>query len=116
MVDSEALELLDRTECLALLGTVGFGRVVYTNRALPAVRPVRFTLNTDSLYLQPIPDGGPVTDTPGAVLAFEADSFSADLNSGWFVVVVGRAARSSIRIELVQGWRLRAGPAMDKPA
>ncbi|HEX3790521.1 MAG TPA: pyridoxamine 5'-phosphate oxidase family protein [Pseudonocardiaceae bacterium] len=115
MAETDGLELLDRTECLALLRTVGFGRVVFTNRALPAVRPVRFTLDGDSLLLAPIPEGGPVTETPGAVLAFEADSFSADLTTGWYVVVVGRADDTGIGIELVRGWRLATRPEPAEP-
>lgn len=116
MVDSSELEALDRSECLALLATARVGRVVFTDRALPAVRPARFTLIGDQLRLQPLPHSGAVSVTPDAVLAFEVDSFDPDLTSGWFVVVLGRAAGATIRIEMVQGWRLARQPTMDHPS
>lgn len=106
MVDSSELEALDRSECLALLATARVGRVVFTDRALPAVRPARFTLLGDLLRLQPIPQSGGVSVIPDTVLAFEVDAFDPDLTRGWFVVVLGRAAGAAIRIEVVQGWRL----------
>jgi Pyridoxamine 5'-phosphate oxidase len=40
MSDSRVMEELDRTELLARLGSVSFGRVVFTSRALPAIRAV----------------------------------------------------------------------------
>lgn len=115
MVDSTRVETLERAECLDLLITAHIGRVVFTDRALPAIRPVRFTLRDDLLMLQPVSGVGPITDTPDAVLALEVDSFTPDAADGWFVVVLGRAAGLAIRIELVQGWRLREKPGMDHP-
>ncbi|MEU6806599.1 pyridoxamine 5'-phosphate oxidase family protein, partial [Streptomyces neyagawaensis] len=47
MVQIDAFRVLDRQECLRLLAKVPVGRVVYTRRALPAVLPVNFALDSD---------------------------------------------------------------------
>jgi nitroimidazol reductase NimA-like FMN-containing flavoprotein (pyridoxamine 5'-phosphate oxidase superfamily) len=84
-------EPLDPPRCVALLATVGIGRVVFTNRAMPAVRPVRFAVHDDAVWFR-IPAGDMmlacVLDT---VVAVAVDDVTTDLGAGWFVTVVGRA-------------------------
>ncbi|CAM5508872.1 DNA-binding protein [Streptomyces badius] len=91
MLENDAIRILDRLECLRLLAEVPLGRVVYTRQALPAVLPVNFTLDEDDsvvLYTSAVSDLVHAVD--GAVVAFEADEFSAATRSGWSVVVTGR--------------------------
>jgi hypothetical protein len=91
MVDDVGFVLLDRAQCLALLRTASLGRVVFTHRAMPAVRPVRFTLVGDAVVFA-VPEGSPLyAGARDAVVAFEADDFADDLGAGWFVSVLGRA-------------------------
>jgi nitroimidazol reductase NimA-like FMN-containing flavoprotein (pyridoxamine 5'-phosphate oxidase superfamily) len=86
-----AEEVLDETECLRLLGAGGIGRVAYTVGALPAVRPVRYTMQDDALVI-PARAGGPfVIAVRGAILAFEADAYDGATRHGWSVTVVGRS-------------------------
>lgn len=91
MLDPSGLEILDRDECLALLATARVGRIVFTARGLPAVQPVKFLCCHDALWFQAQAD----TDLFGAardgVVAFEADAFDTDLETGWWVSVLGRA-------------------------
>jgi uncharacterized protein len=42
--DVNGLEVFSRAEAIALLETQDVGRLVYTRRALPAVRPVNFVV------------------------------------------------------------------------
>ena len=44
-LDAHGLEILDREDCLGLLASVPLGRVVFTDRALPAIQPVNFVLD-----------------------------------------------------------------------
>ncbi|MFI2510490.1 pyridoxamine 5'-phosphate oxidase family protein [Streptomyces sp. NPDC018972] len=93
MIHSDGFRPLDRQECLRLLAEVPVGRVVYTRRALPAVLPVNFSLDTDSsVVLCTSAASDLVRAVDGVVVAFEADDFDAGRRSGWSVVVTGRAA------------------------
>src|SRR5437868_5984353 len=86
--------LLDREQCLALLRTASLGRVVFTHRAMPAVRPVRFTVDDDAVVFA-VPDGSALyAGARDAVVAFEADDFAADLGAGWYVSLLGRATEA----------------------
>jgi nitroimidazol reductase NimA-like FMN-containing flavoprotein (pyridoxamine 5'-phosphate oxidase superfamily) len=89
--DGNGLETLDRRECLALLGSVPLGRVVFTERALPAVEPVNFALVEDCVIIRTAPRSKLATAMPGAVVAFEADDFDGSGGAGWSVTVVGKA-------------------------
>ncbi|MXM68020.1 pyridoxamine 5'-phosphate oxidase family protein [Streptomyces sp. HUCO-GS316] len=92
MSQNNAFRALDRQECLRLLAKVPVGRVVYTRQALPAVLPVNFSLDMDaSVLLRTSAGSDLVRAVDGVVVAFEADEFHAATESGWSVVVTGRA-------------------------
>ncbi len=88
------LHELDRTEALQRLGSVPFGRVVFTRRALPAIRPVNHVL-LDGRITICSHEGAAivgVTSTPGGtVVAYEADDINPAERTGWSVVVTGLA-------------------------
>lgn len=89
---------LDRDEALRLLGTVSLGRIVFTERALPAVRPVNHLLDGKDIIVQ-LHEGAALTsivaptDETGVVVAYEADVIDPDTHLGWSVVVTGYAHR-----------------------
>ncbi|MEU6255830.1 pyridoxamine 5'-phosphate oxidase family protein [Streptomyces sp. NPDC047043] len=92
MFHTDGFRALDRQECLHLLAKVPLGRVVYTRHALPAVLPVNFSLDTDgSVLIRTSATSDLVRAIDGVVVAFEADAFDAEDESGWSVVVTGRA-------------------------
>lgn len=93
MSDDYGLLELERSQCLALLGSVPVGRLVHTARALPAVWPVNFLLLPDAIYLRTGHGSGAWRAAEaGAVIAFEADDIDAEARYGWSVVVIGRAS------------------------
>ncbi|MFB7712427.1 pyridoxamine 5'-phosphate oxidase family protein [Streptomyces sp. NPDC056105] len=136
---------LDRDEALRLLATVSMGRLVFTQRALPAVRPVTHLVEGEDIVVRL--DDGPaltclVTDpgTPGVVVAYEADVIDPESHLGWSVVVTGfahlvadaeeghgsaerlrpwagRSSYSAVRIrpDVVNGFRLEAEPREAAP-
>ncbi|MCG6498513.1 pyridoxamine 5'-phosphate oxidase family protein [Kitasatospora sp. A2-31] len=86
---------LERAEALRLLAGVPFGRIVFTSRALPAVRPVNHLLLDDAVVIR-THDGAALTAAAvgaqeGVVVAYEADAIDPVTRLGWSVVVIGYA-------------------------
>jgi nitroimidazol reductase NimA-like FMN-containing flavoprotein (pyridoxamine 5'-phosphate oxidase superfamily) len=68
----DRLQALSRVECLQLLARGSLGRVAFTERALPAIRPVNYALVGNHVLLRIDGDGlGRRLD--GQVVAFEVD-------------------------------------------
>ncbi|WP_405833447.1 MULTISPECIES: pyridoxamine 5'-phosphate oxidase family protein [unclassified Streptomyces] len=87
---------LDRTEALLLVATVSLGRIVFTQHALPAVRPVNHLIEDGDIIIR-IHDGALASlvapaDVPGVVVAYEADAIDPETHLGWSVVVTGYAS------------------------
>ncbi|MFF1907558.1 pyridoxamine 5'-phosphate oxidase family protein [Kitasatospora sp. NPDC058218] len=132
---------IERAEALRLLGSAPFGRIVFTVRALPAVRPVNHLLVDDTVVIRTHDADALGAATLGAggagvVVAYEADAIDPQTRLGWSVVVTGyarpvtdpvRLARYralltpwvdaatdhtvAIQPDLVTGYRLTAGGA-----
>lgn len=86
----DRLQPLTQDECLQLLSRGSLGRVAFTERALPAIRPVNYTLVGRQVVLRTQADGlGRRLD--GQVVAFEVDEIDAATATGWSVVLMGTA-------------------------
>ncbi|MCY0944503.1 pyridoxamine 5'-phosphate oxidase family protein [Streptomyces antarcticus] len=137
---------LDRAEALGLVATVSLGRIVFTQHALPAVRPVNHLVEGEDIIVRIHDDGALASlvapaDVPGVVVAYEADAIDPVTHLGWSVVVtgyacpvtdadevarfasllrpwVGRPMTGALRIrpDLVTGFRLEAERTMQEPA
>ncbi|KIX79414.1 pyridoxamine 5'-phosphate oxidase family protein [Streptomyces manipurensis] len=136
---------LDRAEALRLLSTVSLGRIVFTQHALPAVRPVNHLVENEAIIVRIHEDGALASlaapaDAPGVVVAYEADVIDPVTHLGWSVVVTGYARvvadademdryahllrpwvahrmTSALRIrpDLVTGFLLEADPTLPVP-
>ncbi|GGZ05553.1 hypothetical protein GCM10010365_25970 [Streptomyces poonensis] len=102
---------LDGSEALRLLGSVSLGRIVFTQHALPTIRPVNHLLDNGSIIIRTHegsaltshtrhsnasngsdrPGGSEGSDGPGVVVAYEADDIDPATRLGWSVVVTGYA-------------------------
>jgi uncharacterized protein len=91
MYAERSLTALSRRECVALLEDAQVGRVVFTERALPAVVPVTFTIHDDAVVMCTAADTRLAAAATRGVLAFQVDDIDPDTRSGWSVVVVGVA-------------------------
>lgn len=109
---------LSRDECLALLPTVPFGRLVFTQGALPAVLPVNFLLDSAGVVLRTSPSGSVARVPDGAVVALQADDVDAARRSGWSVTVVGqvRTVREPVELARLEALPLRPWVAGDRSA
>ncbi|WP_042404912.1 pyridoxamine 5'-phosphate oxidase family protein [Streptacidiphilus carbonis] len=109
---------LNRAQCLRLLGGVSLGRIVFTQHALPAIRPVNHIVVDGDIivrthqgaalaaHVQGIP-------VPGAVVAYEADIIDPDTHLGWSVVATGYARLVTDPAELAQ-YQGRLQPWVDQ--
>ncbi|MDH6566128.1 hypothetical protein M2160_001149 [Streptomyces sp. SAI-117] len=87
---------LGSVEALRLLGGVSFGRIGFTQHALPAIRPVNHVLVDGDIVIR-TQAGAALTsharraEDPGVVVVYEADAIDPDTHLGWSVVVTGYA-------------------------
>ncbi|MDT2007131.1 pyridoxamine 5'-phosphate oxidase family protein [Rhodococcus opacus] len=84
---------LSLAECIRLLRSVSVGRMVFTENALPALRPVTFAALAGEVVI-------PADDVwferfDGQFLTFEADGFDLSTRIGWSVVAMGKATHLS---------------------
>ena len=89
------IESLDVAACWDLLRTRQLGRLAFTDRALPAIRPLNYCVDGTHLVLR---TGSELTRRlDGQVVAFEVDDIDDDQHAGASVVVTGtlRAAVGS---------------------
>jgi nitroimidazol reductase NimA-like FMN-containing flavoprotein (pyridoxamine 5'-phosphate oxidase superfamily) len=93
MYDDAGLEILEPAECRLLLGQVPLGRIVFTERALPAVLAVSFVVHNDAVIIGAGAGSTLAAATDDTVVAFQADDIHPGSHRGWSVTVVGRAAR-----------------------
>ena len=85
---------LGRDEALRLLGSVSLGRIVFTHRAMPAVRPVNHVLDSTGIVIRSHSGAAIISEADtvrGAVVAYEADNINPNYLLGWSVVVTGIA-------------------------
>lgn len=85
---------LTRTECLELLAAVPVGRVVFTLRALPAIRPVNHILEDGAIIIRSHLGSAlasAVRPVARPVVLYEADVVDLADRLGWSVVVTGVA-------------------------
>jgi nitroimidazol reductase NimA-like FMN-containing flavoprotein (pyridoxamine 5'-phosphate oxidase superfamily) len=87
----QALELTG-AESWQLLGSVSVGRVVFTQHALPAIRPVNHLVDGKAIIIRShlgSAIAGHAED--GAVVCYEADELDPVRHTGWSVIATGMA-------------------------
>lgn len=83
------IELLTHSECFALLATIPVGRVVYSDRAMPMIVPVNFSLAGSDVIVRTGRRSRLAMHAPGNVVAFEVDDIDMASRSGWSIVLTG---------------------------
>jgi Pyridoxamine 5'-phosphate oxidase len=79
---------------MRLLASVGYGRVVFTLNALPAIRPVNHLLDDGRIIIRTrltASISAAVRSNDGIIVAYEADSIDSQTRTGWSVVITGHA-------------------------
>ncbi|MGI5239695.1 pyridoxamine 5'-phosphate oxidase family protein [Dactylosporangium sp. CA-139066] len=112
-----SLRPLGRERCLELLASVPVGRVVFTLRALPAIRPVNHLVDGDTIVIRSrlaTSLAASATTDGAVVVAYEADVIDLERRSGWTVVVTG-AARLVLDEARLARYERELEPWVDEP-
>lgn len=95
------LEELDRAECLRLIAPGGIGRVAFDDGEGPAVIPVNYAVDGESVIFRTSVSGRLNRSLPSVVIggqvraAFEADQIDETTRAGWSVLLRGGTHRLS---------------------
>lgn len=100
--DTAGLEVLSPEASLKLLMSVPVGRIAFTDHALPAIQPVNFVVDDEAIVFRTGAGSKLAAATREAVVAFQADMFDSDTQTGWSVMVVGRASRVTDEAEIAR--------------
>lgn len=108
-LDRNGLEVLEREECLSLLGSVPVGRIGVTIDALPVILPVNYHVHLDEIIIRTAEGTKLMAAMRNAVVALEADHFDTVNHSGWSVLVRGssRVIDGDEALELTERLPLR---------
>ena len=89
--DHAGLEVLGYQECLRLAGSEPVGRVAFAQGGDIHIFPINHCV-LDDLVAFRTADGAKLgAAMEGSVVAFEADHYDADRQTGWSVLIKGRA-------------------------
>lgn len=89
--DRSGLEVLDVEECMELLASVPIGRVAMIDGGEIAVLPVNHVVCDDRVCFRSAPGAKLDAGIMQHVVTFEADDYDEATETGWSVVVKGRA-------------------------
>ena len=89
-------QTLDLTEAESwrLLAGVSLGRIVFTQHALPAIRPVNHLVDNKTIIIRSHLGSATVAHAAtedGAVVCYEADELDPVRHTGWSVIATGLA-------------------------
>jgi nitroimidazol reductase NimA-like FMN-containing flavoprotein (pyridoxamine 5'-phosphate oxidase superfamily) len=87
---SELVEL-SKQECLGLLAAVPVGRVIFTDRAMPAAQPVNYLLDGEEIIFRTANGSKLAAAIRHAVVGFQVDEIDPRTRTGWSVLGVGEA-------------------------
>jgi len=116
--DHAGLEVLPFDACLSLLGAVSIGRVGFVAGGEVAVLPVNFVMDGPDVVFRTASGSKLASAEDGNVVAFEADNYDDITQSGWSVMVSGRAEVVEDDAEIARLSRLGLyswASALDRP-
>jgi uncharacterized protein len=85
------LEVLDRDECMRLLGLNGVGRVAIVEGGQPMIFPINYVVDAEQVLFRTAPGSKLDAAVRNQQVVFEIDSADPMYHTGWSVIVSGRA-------------------------
>jgi hypothetical protein len=86
---------LTQAESWRLLRGVSLGRIVFTQRAMPAIRPVNHLVDEETIIIRSHLGAAIVShaaSVDGVVVAYQADDIDPVRHTGWSVIATGMAS------------------------
>ncbi len=83
--------IIVRQQSIALLASTPIGRMAFVVDGHPMILPVNFAWHEDGVVFRTLPGQKLDAATEGQRVCFEVDHWDAGDQTGWSVVVVGRA-------------------------
>jgi nitroimidazol reductase NimA-like FMN-containing flavoprotein (pyridoxamine 5'-phosphate oxidase superfamily) len=80
---------LDDQECRALLESATFGRLAFTQGALPMILPSHFVVRGDEVVVPSLAAAAIASARKRHVVVFEVDTYEPATREGWSVSVIG---------------------------
>ncbi|MFJ9901078.1 pyridoxamine 5'-phosphate oxidase family protein [Streptomyces sp. NPDC091280] len=94
-------------EAVELLASVPLGRIGFSHRALPVIRPVNHLVDSAHIVIRAHADSALLRNPlVPEVVVFEADHIDLQLRTGWSVMVTGRASQVTDPLEAARYQRL----------
>jgi uncharacterized protein len=117
-IDHAGLEVLPYDSCLRLLAAVSVGRVGFVASGEVVVLPVNFVMDGQAVVFRTASGSKLFSAEDKSVVAFEADNYDDITESGWSVLVNGRAEVVEDDAEIGRMSQLGLQPwpsALDRP-
>jgi nitroimidazol reductase NimA-like FMN-containing flavoprotein (pyridoxamine 5'-phosphate oxidase superfamily) len=95
------LEVLDRAECMSLVGSCVLGRLAVVAGNRPLVFPVNFVLDNGTIVLR-TNEGTKLWAARHAPVVFECDGIDLVYHTGWSVMIAGAAEELRNAAELAR--------------
>lgn len=83
--------VIPRDQSIELMASTPIGRMAFVVDGHPMVLPVNFAWHEDGVVFRTLPGQKLHAATEGQQVCFEVDHWDPDVQSGWSVVVVGKA-------------------------
>lgn len=88
---NEPFEILDSATCWSLIGRQDFGRLAVSVAGRPDIFPVNFIVDDGTIVFRSAEGSKLASMAINSAVAFEVDSYDAQTNVAWSVVVHGQA-------------------------
>lgn len=85
------LAILDRVECIELLQNTAIGRVAWCDPVGPVVVPVNYVMDGEAILFRTSPGSALAHQFDLGSASFQIDAYDEYTQSGWSVLVRGRA-------------------------
>ena len=111
------IEVMDRSECLELLGTTDIGRIAVVDAGHPVIFPVNYAMDGEHIVFRTAPGTKFDATVRGTPVAFEIDWTDQGSRAAWSVVVTGwaRVVEAPEELARAEALDLRPWSEHDKP-